>query len=128
MIRLTHTKRIEMDVVNEINRMGRFLQELITMKKKCYCCGSGTHVLNNCDIRDAISRDQWFDITVDLHIRHQQSAYKEDEQTVESDADVIFFQYEKKRLNWITNQFSWQQTSDKIRVRFERNYYDGKWH
>ena len=46
-------------------------------------------MLNNCDIRDAISRDQWFDITVDVHSRHQQSAYKGDEKTVESDADVI---------------------------------------
>ena len=32
-------------------------------EKKCYCCGSGTHMLNNCEIRDTITIYQWFDST-----------------------------------------------------------------
>ena len=58
-------------------------------KKTCYCCGSGTHMLNNCEIRNTIVRDQWFDRTGNLHIHLQQPSEKEYEQTVESYADVI---------------------------------------
>ena len=45
-------------------------------------------MLNNCKIRDTIARYQWFDRTVNMHSRQQQSADIGDEQTVESDAYV----------------------------------------
>ena len=41
--------RINMEVVNKINQMRRVLHKNRKMKK-CYCCGSGTHRLNNCEI------------------------------------------------------------------------------
>ena len=50
---------------------------------------SGMNMLNNCDIIKTVARDQWFDRTVNAHVHHQQVAYKEDEQTVEIDTEVI---------------------------------------
>ena len=45
-------------------------------------------MLNNSDIRDMISREQWFDRIVNLNGRRQQAADKGDEQTLEIGADV----------------------------------------
>ena len=39
--------------VNKINQMRQVLHKHRTMKK-CYCCDSGTHMLNNVLIRDTI--------------------------------------------------------------------------
>ena len=37
-------------------------------------------------------------------------------------------QYKNKGLERITNKFAWDKMSDKIRVIFERNNYDGQCH
>ena len=50
--------------------------------KKFYCCGSGTHMLNNFEIKDTIEKDQCFYRTLNLHSNHQQASDKGDEQTV----------------------------------------------
>ena len=41
-------------------------------EKRCYCCGSRTHMLNNCDIKDTIASYQWSDRTGNVQIHHQQ--------------------------------------------------------
>ena len=45
-------------------------------------------MLNNCDIRNKIERDQWFYRTGNYQSCHQQAEYKGYEQTVDSDADM----------------------------------------
>ena len=52
-------------------------------------------MLNHCDLRDMIARDQWFGRTLNFHSHHQQSVDKWDEQTFESDADVSVFSTKK---------------------------------
>ena len=44
--------------------------------KNYYCCGSGMHMLDNCDIIDTISRDQWFDRIGSVQSHHQQAQEK----------------------------------------------------
>ena len=56
--------------------------------KKCYCYDSGTHMLNNRNIRDTIERYQWFDRTVNVQSNHQQQKDKENEKKVHSGVDV----------------------------------------
>ena len=80
-------KQNKMELVNKINQMIQVLHKLRTMKK-CYCCSSGIHMLDNCDIRGGIAIDRWFYRTGNSHSHHQQEAYTGDEQTVEGDADV----------------------------------------
>ena len=55
-------------------------------------------MLNNCEIRDTIERDQWFDRTVNVHSHQQQSTYKGGGKTVECDADVSV--YSTKTSGW----------------------------
>ena len=45
-------------------------------QKKCYCCGSGTHMLNNCEIRYTIAIYQWFERTGSVYSHQQQSSDK----------------------------------------------------
>ena len=45
-------------------------------------------MLNKCQIKYTIARDQWFDRTGNMQSRHQQSKYKGYESTVDSDVDV----------------------------------------
>ena len=69
------------------------------------CCGSGTYMLNNYDVRDTIERDKWYDSTGSVHIHHKQTEDKVDEQTVESDTYVSV--YSTKASSWSgLNQFS----------------------
>ena len=77
-----------MEVVSEINQMKRVLHKHRNMKKKCYCCGSGTHMLNNFEIKYMIARDQWFERTVNVQSYHKQAKEKGYEQTVNGDVDV----------------------------------------
>ena len=49
-------KKNKMEVGNKINKMRQVLHKFRNMKK-CYFCGSGTHMLNNCEIRYIIARD-----------------------------------------------------------------------
>ena len=60
-------------MVNEINQIRRVFHKYRNMKK-CYFCGSGTHMLNSCKIRDTISRYPWFDSIGNVHSRLQQEA------------------------------------------------------
>ena len=64
----------------------------------CYCSGSVTHMLNNCEIKDMITRYQWLDRTGYVKIHHQQVKYKGDKQTVDIDADVSVSS--KKTSGW----------------------------
>ena len=84
-------------------------------------------MLNNCDIRDTMARYKLFDRTGNVHSHHQQASEKGDEQTVKIDADASV-PSTKKWLERITNQFAWEQTSEKLRVRFDKNYYNVQWH
>ena len=84
MIKVAHTK---MEVVSEINKMKRVLYKHRNMKR-CYFCGSGTHMLDNCDIKDTMERDRWFSRKLNVQNHRQQSKYKGDEKIVYSDADV----------------------------------------
>ena len=61
MIKVTHKIGIKRDGERD-NQIKQFFQKHINIKK-CYCCGSGTHMLNNCKIRDTITIYQWFDST-----------------------------------------------------------------
>ena len=40
-------------------------------EQKCYFCGSGTHMLNHCEIIDAIARYHWFLREINLNSHHQ---------------------------------------------------------
>ena len=115
-----------MEVVIKINEWDEFCKTE-KHEKNCHCCDSGTRMLNNCDIRYTIARDQSFDSIRDVHSHHQQAAEKGMKNS-ENRHRCKCVQCENKRLERITNQFAWEQTSDKIRVRFERNCYNGKWH
>lgn len=53
--------------------------------RKCYCCGSPDHIVPNCDKKNSIPRDQWFDRTQTMHY---QNADNNDGESVASDADV----------------------------------------
>ena len=46
----------EQDKSNEMS----FLQA--QKHEKCYCCGLGKHMLNNCYIKDTIARNHWFTV------------------------------------------------------------------
>ena len=61
-------------------------------------------ILNNCEIRYTIARYKWFDMTGNVHIRHQQALYKGDEQTVESDVYVRVSS--TKKVGWGRFQIS----------------------
>ena len=52
--------------------------------KKCCCCGSGTNMLDNYDIKYKIARYRWFDRKGNLRSHQQQEEYKGDEQTVDN--------------------------------------------
>ena len=52
--KVTH-KTEKMEVASETNRTRRGFHKHRNMKN-CYCCGSGTHMLNHCYIRDTITR------------------------------------------------------------------------
>ena len=56
MIKVTHKNRIKMEVTIKINLIRQVLHKHINMKK-LYCGGSGTHMLNHCEIKDAIEID-----------------------------------------------------------------------
>ena len=56
-IKLTHKNRIKMEVVSNINQIKQVSHKQINMKK-IYCCGLGTHILNNYEIRYKIASDQ----------------------------------------------------------------------
>ena len=60
-----------MEVVIEINQMRQVMHKHRNMKK-CYCCASGMHMLNDFKIIYKISIYQWFERTGNLQIRHQQ--------------------------------------------------------
>ena len=45
-------------------------------------------MLNNCEIKDVIAKDQWFYSTGNEHSNHQQAAEKGYEQIVKSDKDL----------------------------------------
>ena len=60
---------IKTEVVIEINQMKQVFHKHINMKK-CYWCGSGTHMLNNCEITYTIERCQWFDRTENVKNNH----------------------------------------------------------
>ena len=81
MIKETHKNLIKIEVVNKINRMRRVFQKRRNMKK-FYCCGSGTHMLNNFEIKDTIEKYQCFYRTLNLQGNLQQASDKGDEQTV----------------------------------------------
>ena len=83
MIKVTHKNRLKMEMVKKIIE----LYEVRTNsepQKKCYLCVSGTHKLNNCEIRNTIARYQWFDRTWNMYSHQQQAAHK-GKKTVESD-------------------------------------------
>ena len=80
-------KQNKMEVVSKVNRVKRVFHKHRNMKN-CYFCGSGTHILNNWEIKDTKSRYQWFDKTGNVQIHHQQAEYKGSEQTGDSDTDV----------------------------------------
>ena len=61
-------------------------------------------MLNNFEIRDTIARDKWFDRTINVHSRHQQTTYKGDKQKVESDAYMSFSS--TKTSGWSVLQIS----------------------
>ena len=87
MIKVTQKKnKIGGGEQNKLNEMS-FVQTN-NHKKKCHCCGSVTHIFNNCDIRDNMERDQWFYRTGNLHSNHQQASEKGYKQTPESYADA----------------------------------------
>ena len=76
-----------MEASSRINKIRRVFHKQKNMKK-CYFCGSVTHVLNICEMRDIIARYKWFDRTRKVHSHHKQSSNKQDEQSVESDVDM----------------------------------------
>ena len=51
-------------------------------QKNCYCCSSGTHMLNNCELRDTIARDQWFDTTRNMYNHNKKESDKGNEKIV----------------------------------------------
>ena len=61
-------------------------------------------MLNNCDIRNIISRYQWFYRKVNVQSHHQQASDKGYEQTMESDVDVSV--YSKNSSGWSGLQIS----------------------
>ena len=78
-IKVTHTNINKNGCDEQDKSNGTSFAKTHNHEKKWYCCGSGTYVWNNCDIKDMIARDQWFDSTVYVHSHCQKSSYKEDE-------------------------------------------------
>ena len=74
MIKLTHTKQNKNWVGERDKSNERSFAQTKKHEKKCYCCGSGAHMLNNCEIWAKIARDQWFDRTVNVHSKNQKEA------------------------------------------------------
>ena len=56
----------------ELNQLNEMNFSQTHNHEKCYCCGSGTHILNKCEIKYTIARDHWFDRTFDVQINHKQ--------------------------------------------------------
>ena len=72
--------------------------------KKCYFCVSGTHMLNNLEIKDKIERYQLFYRKENVQSHHQQAKDKRYEKTVDSDIEVSVSS--KKKSGWIGLQIS----------------------
>ena len=71
--------KIKMEVENRINKTRQNFPQRQNTEKNCYFCGAGKPMLNNCEIRDMISRYQWFDRKIDVHIHHRKAAHKDNE-------------------------------------------------
>ena len=68
---LTHINKITMEVMIYINKLRQLFHKRRNIKN-CYYCGSGTNMLNNCDIKETISRYHGFDKTGNVQSHHQQ--------------------------------------------------------
>jgi len=82
---------------------------------KCFCCGSDSHILYECDKKESIPRDQWFQQTGQTHFQNVDNNSVVTDGTVDNDSI-------SSRTGWQGSQVSMAQGNSDKSFDFDHLY------